>query len=644
MEKKTFKIGIFASNSTMVEHIKNHAATDEEIEPHISNHGLDLALPVARKMVRDGIEIILSRRGTAHLLRENLQIPVLTFPQSDLDLILRLKEASKMGNKILLPIFRSRLEHLDELFQAMNINVVQQIYTDKASLEQIISQASQQGIEVIVGGGHSVSIAKGYGFKTAEISSSKGTIVSTIEDAKSVIMSNRQEHEISHKYQTVINATSEGIIAVDRKGSISAINTKAQSLLGTDEKETLGKKISSLIKSPQILRSINERRTISDNIEKINNKSFVFNHIPIILENQVVGGVSTFTDVGNLMKTENKVRKKLSKGLIASHTLDNYLHSSQEMKELIARVKRFAKTNSTILITGETGTGKEIIAQSVHNLSHRKDKPFVSINCAAIPEHLLESELFGYEEGAFTGSRKGGKPGMFELAHAGSIFLDEISAAPLSVQTRLLRVLQEREVMRIGSDRMIPIDVRIIAAANRDLAVASREGNFRSDLYFRINVLQIKLPPLRKRTEDIPLLMESFLRTSAKEHNITAIKIPANYMKLLYCYPWPGNVRQLKNFAERMALLCKVKFDGDVFDELYEELQEYYTGDGQEVTDSEPEDVHKQLTKTRNSSEADSILLALKETRFNKNKAAKMLGMSRVTLWRRMKNLGLDNP
>ena len=646
MVSKPFKIGIFSSNIMMVEHIKMHAASDDELEIIIATQGLDEAVPIAKKMEKNGVEIILSRRGTAHLLRENLHIPVLAFPQSDLNLILRLKEASTMGSKILVPMFRSKVDHLDELFLALKINAIQKVYKDFASLEDIISKAHLHGFEVVVGGGHSVAIAQEFGLKTAEIRSSNETIITTLEDAKSVISSNRQEHEISHKYKAIINSTSDGIIAVDQKGVISAVNLKAQTLLGIDEKKYLGNKISSIIKSPLVLKSIKEQRIINDNIETIGDKTFVFNHIPIILEDLVVGGVSSFTDVGNLMKAESKVRKKLSKGLVATYSIDDYLHSSKEMAELVARAKRFSKTDSTVLISGETGTGKEIIAQSIHNLSKRNNKPFVSINCAAIPEHLLESELFGYEEGAFTGSRKGGKPGLFELAHTGSIFLDEISAASEAVQTRLLRVLQEREVMRVGSDQMIPIDVRVIAAGNRDLASASRKGSFREDLYFRIAVLIINLPPLRKRPDDIPLLINAFLKVSASEHGLPLLKIPSNYVKLLCSYPWPGNIRQLKNFAERLALLSEPKFDENIFNELFEELQEYYSDPDVIIAESldknvPEEDLQEKMKIKLEKNESEVIMSVLNETRYNKNEAAKILGMSRGTLWRKMKKLGL---
>ncbi len=641
-----FRIGVFTSNSSMIEHIKRHVTYDDEVDIVIATQGLEDAIPVAKTMERDGVEIILGRRGTAHILRESLQIPVLAFPQSDMNLILRLKEASMLGKKIVFPIFRSKLDHLDSLCELLNINAMQKIYTGLESLEEVIAHSQKQGFEVVVGGPHSVEIAKAHGLKTAEIQSSPETIVSTIEDAKSVVHSQRLEHEKYLEYKTILNSTMEGIISVDRGGEISMINAAALDLLEVSESDALGIKISRIINSPQLLRAMNEKRKIKDNIEEIGGKHLVFSHTPVLIGSAVVGGVSTFTDTSNLIKTESKVRKKLSKGFTANYGIDDLIHCSKEMREVINRVRLVARADSAILINGETGTGKEIVAHSIHALSKRNRQPFVSINCAAIPEHLLESELFGYDEGAFTGSRKGGKPGLFELAHNGSIFLDEISAAADTVQTRLLRVLQEREVMRIGSDQVIPIDVRVIAAANKDMASATLNGSFREDLYFRISALSIKLPPLRERSMDIPLLLKHFMQDAEAKYKLSPLTIPGSYLNLLINHPWPGNIRQLKNFSERLVLLSDARFNPALFDELFEELEEYYQKSRPvirlgNIEAGTADDFKEKIINQRNRTETDIIMAALEESRYNRNETAKILGISRGTLWRKMKNLGL---
>ena len=655
MLEKPIRIGVFASADSMIDHIKSLARMDDDIEVSIDTQGLEESVPVAQGMEKEGVEIILSRRGTAHLLRENLHIPVLAFPQSDLNLILRLKEASELGKKILLPMFRSKLDHLDDLFNLLGINVSQRVYEDLASLESIIVNAKTQNYDVVVGGSHSIGFAKENNIKAIEIQSSVQTIATTIEDAKSVVISNRIELEKKQRFETIINSTSDGIMVVQEDGLIIFLNKSAKLLLKKNDEDLVGKKISEFISRPQILRCIDSKTEITDNIETLFDKTLVFNHTPITVKGKVVGGVSCFNDIGNLIKTESKVRKQLSKGLIAQYYIEDLTYKSPEMAEIVSRVKHYSKTNSTILITGETGTGKEILAQSIHNLSTRSRQPFVSINCAAIPENLLESELFGYEEGAFTGSRKGGKPGLFELAHTGTIFLDELSEASLAVQTRLLRVLQEREVMRIGSDLLVPINVRVIVAVNKDLAQEVKKNNFREDLFFRINVLNIHLPPLRKRTGDISILVEHFIEKISQECSYKPFSVPESFMNLLSVYSWPGNIRQLRNFIERLVLLCKSKFDTKIFYELYEDLQKYKIyGNGYEEEDKEISmitvnkrenidkgDVKKIINSKRGEVESKIIENVLQQVHYNKNKAAEVLGMSRTTLWRKIRDYNL---
>jgi transcriptional regulator with PAS, ATPase and Fis domain len=299
-------------------------------------------------------------------------------------------------------------------------------------------------------------------------------------------------------------------------------------------------------------------------------------------------------------------------------------------------VQRFAASDSTLLLTGETGTGKEILAHSIHRIGPRRRQPFVSINCAALPENLLESELFGYEEGAFTGSRRGGKPGLFEIAHKGTIFLDEIGATPQSVQTRLLRVLQEKEVMRIGGERMIPVDVRIIAATNKDVTREVQKGNIREDLFFRLNILHIHIPPLRDRMDDLPVLMKALMKKTAKKYQRAPLTVPSAFLASLMAYSWPGNVRQLENFVERLLLLSSDRFRQGIFDELYSELTAY-TATGRPFFNKELISGRSRAKGVVQNQDTRSIWRALEEAHFCKSKAAKRLGISRTTLWRKLK-------
>jgi transcriptional regulator with PAS, ATPase and Fis domain len=309
------------------------------------------------------------------------------------------------------------------------------------------------------------------------------------------------------------------------------------------------------------------------------------------------------------------------------------------MKKLIEQARKFAPTDSTILITGESGTGKEVLAQSIHRLSLRSRKPFVAINCSVLPENLLESELFGYEEGAFTGAKKGGKMGLFELAHGGTLFLDEIGTMPINLQSKLLRVLQERQVMMLGGERLIPVDVRIIACTNKDLGAEVNRGSLREDLYFRLNVLPIRMPSLRERREDIPDLVSTFISCYCKKYHKDEISISHKMLHEMESYCWAGNVREMEHVIERFVLLYDGSVPGDML--LYDLLDHAVCCGGRMQADGVsalPDQNDGLLSfKTLREREKDRIARALEHSNLNISRTASLLGMSRSTLYRKLK-------
>lgn len=640
----SFRLGVIASSVILKECVQRVAENQKENIRVVMVRGLDEAIPVGKEMEREGIEVILSRRGAAHLLRENLRIPVLALPVTSLDILAAVKQAVVHGKRILLPAFRQRLKGLEIIEEIFGIELVLGIYHNSASLGQLVRSAKDQDIDVVIGGGVTMRFAQKYNLPGVEIAISEEAVAFTLEDAKSVARSGREEQERAMRYRCIIDSTSDGIISVDQEGVITTLNKAARALLKISDDSSEGKPIVDYIPKAQILNTLQTHKAEFNKMEKINGNLFLTNHIPVMMGSDLVGGVSTFQDISNVIKAENKVRRSFAKGLIAKYFIEDFIHKSPAMVEVIRKAKRYATSDSTILISGETGTGKEIIAQSIHNLAMQRKGAFVSINCAALPDQLLESELFGYEEGAFTGSRKGGKPGLFELAHKGTIFLDEIVSTPQSVQTRLLRVLQEREVMRIGGDQLIPIDVRVIAAANKNLFEEVQSGRMREDLFFRLNILTINIPPLRDRMEDLPLLINALAKRISLKYKISPVPIPAPYVQKLMHYPWPGNVRQLENFVERFLLLSDQKFDPDIFDEIFHELIDYPSfmdspiqegGNDNQKMDSLKEYLH--LKSQEN--ESRFIWKTLEECNFCKSEAAKKLGISRTTLWRKLKGL-----
>jgi propionate catabolism operon transcriptional regulator len=314
------------------------------------------------------------------------------------------------------------------------------------------------------------------------------------------------------------------------------------------------------------------------------------------------------------------------------------------MKDTMARAVKIGMSDSTAIIYGESGTGKEMMAQSIHNISDRKDEPFVAINCAALTESLLESELFGYEEGSFTGARKGGKPGLFELAHGGTIFLDEINSVSLNLQSKLLRVLEEKEVMRIGSDYVIPLDVRILTAANESLKDKIKDGSFRRDLFYRLNILELHIPPLRQRKKDILPLFKHYLHEFAEDGQVP--EISSEFEEKLVLYSWPGNVRELKNIAKRCVIFGEFNLDDRAADCKDNEVFEAEnTGEEIEFTEENAEIVKKSNIildlKEIDRYVENKVIKMLEEQGMSKNDIAKMLGISRSSLWNKI-NSGKD--
>ncbi len=361
-----------------------------------------------------------------------------------------------------------------------------------------------------------------------------------------------------NRYHTVINKSitgileviNEGIFCTEESGRVLFCNKTFLNLTGTEYYDVIGKDYREIPFGPELSAMIRYDGDLYSELIDYRDRKLLVNRQKN--EGEDSGFILNIQDVTRIQELETDVRKKLSrKGFVAKYTLDKLIGKSPLIRGKIQEVYKIAASDYTVLLTGDNGTGKEMFAQAIHNQSVRARYPFVAVNLASLSDSIIESEIFGYEEGAFTGALKGGKPGLFEMAHNGTIFIDEIGDVSPHIQQRLLRVLQEREVMRVGGNRIIPVDVRVIAATNRNLFQMVREGRFRMDLYYRLKVLHIHIPPLSQRAEDIPLFLEHFFREvgSGKRLNDQA-------MELLFRYPWPGNVRELQNLVYYLETLC----------------------------------------------------------------------------------------
>ncbi len=367
-------------------------------------------------------------------------------------------------------------------------------------------------------------------------------------------MINTADCEMAKLYiETIINSISAGIMTSDLQGNILSANKYFTYLFGYTEEEIEQKKAYELFEGwDSVLKALNSKTSYYEEDVYVNSNKNVLQYslsvYPIFDTDEDLNGiVYVFKEIKKVRKTANKIM-----GRQAIYTFDKIIGENRDFVKIIEFAKQISDSRSTILILGESGTGKEVFAQSIHNHGNRRDEAFVALNCGAIPKNLIESELFGYEEGAFTGAKKSGHPGKFEVADGGTIFLDEIGEMPLDMQTRLLRVIEEGVVSRIGSTKEIVVDVRIISASNKNLVEEVNKESFRKDLFYRLNVLPLYLPPLRERRDDIPLLLDYFMERISKRINKKKMELPEEYLEELISYNWPGNIRELENLVELM--------------------------------------------------------------------------------------------
>ncbi|MGG2066803.1 sigma-54 interaction domain-containing protein [Bacillus sp. S14(2024)] len=361
------------------------------------------------------------------------------------------------------------------------------------------------------------------------------------------------EKRLNQKLESVFNAVHEGIISIDEWGQITVFNEEAEKILSLSAENCLGKTCWDVIPEFNLNQIFQSHAEEANQLLEIRNKVLLVTKVPVMMDRHLMGVVVTFQDVTIVQRNEQEIRKNSSRlGLTTKYSFENIIGVSDSITSAKQVAVRLAESDFTVLITGENGTGKEVFAQAIHRHSTRRDGPFVPVNFAGLTESLAESELFGYEEGSFTGAKKGGKMGLFELAHNGTIFLDEIGDAPLSIQAALLRVLQERQVMRVGGNRVIPINVRVIAATNRNLNSMVSKGTFREDLYYRLNVLPLNIPNLRERQEDLFILIDYFLHDNGRKLQFTP-----EVKNVLLNYSWPGNIRELENFIKYLKVIVE---------------------------------------------------------------------------------------
>jgi len=617
--------------------IKNVLSEDILCQLQIFDSAFSDTLNYAYELINNGkVNVFISAGSNAKILRENIEFPpMLNIDINGFDIMEAILTAKKCGKKIALISYMGSMPKLGRFKEIFSHEIIQREFKNLVELERLIIDLKARGYDCVIGGSLVCGIAEKNDLNYVFIYS-KNSITGVIEQAFKLEDSILNERLESNKLKVILENVYSGVIVSNDLGIIEIYNSNAEKILKYPKIKVLGKNIDQIIPNIEIKKIVASGFPEKNQIRRISDKKIILSsHIPIKSEDEIIGIVTTFQDISTIQKTEEKIRRDMAKkGFVSKYTFKDILGESSAIEKAKNLARIYAKEEHNVLIIGETGTGKELFAHSIHNESNRSDMPFVTVNCPAVPESLLESQLFGYERGSFTGAKKEGEVGLFEIAHKGTIFFDEITELPLGLQSKILRAIQEREIMRVGGNRIIPVDVRVIAATNRSLGEMAKGENFRRDLYYRLGVLYISVPPLRERIEDIHIIVEDIVKKYNPDLYCNNKNLWIRLIKLFEKYNWPGNIRELINVANRLLVVLKNRMLDSV------DLEKVTS----EVLKSESSlfhDYDKTILKQEKEITKQEIILTLQETKWHKGKAATRLGISRVTLWRKMREYNL---
>lgn len=599
---------------------------------------LEAAVSLARRLLAEDDYLFISRRGTRDLLRKSLKIQVVNIPGEASDYIPAIQQLR--GEQGLIAFFSFEEDISNELrtiCYLLHLKMKHYCFSDSLSCQAAVQQAVADGAAWGLGGVVSERFAKHCDLAYLRVESSDASILHALDTAQQLYITQqenaRQQEQLQiqlERYQNILDYTHDAIIAIDEKGRISTTNQIAEQMLQPAQPPFVGRPVEEVLPNTHMTNVLHTGEAEIGQMMNIHGTLVSTNRVPIRVGGQVKGVVATFQDIKTLQTAEWNIRIKLhEKGLVAKYRFSDILGRSPAIRDAKRLSENFADAQFTVMLYGETGTGKEMFAQSIHNASPRRDGPFVAINCTALNRNLLESELFGYADSSFTGARRGGKAGLFETAHGGTVFLDEIGELPLEFQAPLLRVLQEKEVRRVGDDTVIPVDIRIIGATNRNLLQLVEEGKFRRDLYYRLNVLSVLVPPLRERGDDYLEIARCIYERVLPQHTEEEETVFLRVLDRCRSYAWPGNVRELTNLVERVSLLLhRGSREEEVVQLLNVQWQETPPA-APLVPGSAPALLDR-----------EAVQEALRRNGGNLSRTAKTLGVSRSTLYRRLHSGG----
>lgn len=606
---------------------EHHLNIDIEVMDNRFGKDMEKIFDYIAQFREKGKEIIITRGFLAEQIRNHLPFKVIEIHIGAVDVFRALYPFAGKGYTIGIVESEPYIKVAKQVADVLGIKLMLYPVNEVDEFERGLLAAKNDHVDVVVGGAwHSYDhdFFEDYGIPYVVVESSQESIENSLQNALEMYKLSYEQQKQNELLEKILSFSQDGICVLDEHGHPVLMNTYGKSLLEEKGEKDIADFLSKL-----------QRSDLSDHnfqidtlVEKFGDEYFLIQRIPLEVRGNSAGTIAIFKREMKIRDDENLLRTELSKkGLHAKYTLQDIQGKSNMICELKKRVERYAVTDATVLVLGESGTGKELFAQAIHNCSLRRNNPFVAINCSALPPALLESELFGYVDGAFTGAKKGGKAGVFEMAHTGTLFLDEIGEMDLALQTRLLRALQEREIMRIGDNKVISVDVRVIAATNRDLYHEVEEGRFREDLYYRLNILDISIPPLRERKEDIAFIAMGMLPQINERRHTHVSALEKDVLEKLESFSWKGNIRELRNTMEKMVLNVQygvIRMDqvAFIFAEMERRMPIKSNDDWSNFTLAEIEKV--------------MIQKVLEEEKGNQTKAAARLGIDRSTLYRKI--------
>ena len=603
---------------------------------HVVEKGFEQAVAAINERLKsEEADVVLAAGSNGAYLRRYLRLPVVLLKVTGFDMLEALAKARRISERIAIVTHAEITPQLGQFKSLFNLAIEQRSYTTGEDAAQCVRELAAAGIEVVVGPGLVSELAQAAGLASVFLYS-QSSVHDALEEAIERARVAHIEEARRERLNTILRHLNQGVVAVDMDETIQSINPVMERLLGVEASALLGRRWSEAVPGLSLRRTLEKGVTELEEIERVGERTLVANRIPIVERGVQTGAVLTFQEATAIQRVDRDLRtRNRQRHFVARYQLSQMLGVSSAIRATLDLARQYARADATVLLTGESGTGKELLAQGMHNASRRRLHPFVAINCGAFPESLLESELFGYEEGAFTGSRRGGKAGLIESAHTGTLFLDEIGEMPLALQTRLLRVLQEKEVLRLGASGSTPVDVRVFAATNCALRERVAQGLFRADLFYRLNILHIELPPLRRRPEDVPViaahLLEAALRRLGAPHGASRLLAPL--MPRLRSHRWTGNVREMENVVERIAVFCSDpgRPGAPTEPELRSLVPELFEEESRREPDA------PLLRAANRRSELGHILRTMEDCGGDQAEACRRLGIGRTTLWRKLK-------